>query len=174
MDFEVASFWSGSDLLYFEHLCMKSFVENVYIFHLFTKVPRRQHTWLFRTPRCGRNQQWTTFFALLAFWVRFEPRIPKPRLWFWVWGEPRALYPPVWINKTTPARRLSRNSAPRIIYAKNLWSPQYFAWNCPHSQLSGGPAVDEWNENSCLILKQLRLIFILFRWDRLNRGWAAF
>ena len=39
MDFEVASFWSGSDLLYFEHLCMKSFVENGYKFHLFTKGP---------------------------------------------------------------------------------------------------------------------------------------
>ena len=39
MDFEVASFWSGSDLSYFEHLCMKSFVDNGYKFHLFTKGP---------------------------------------------------------------------------------------------------------------------------------------
>ncbi len=37
MNFEVASFWSGSDLSYFEHLCMKSFVDNGYKFHLFTK-----------------------------------------------------------------------------------------------------------------------------------------
>ena len=39
MDFEVASFWSGSDLSYFEHLCMKSFVDNGHKFHLFTKGP---------------------------------------------------------------------------------------------------------------------------------------
>ena len=39
MDFGVASFWSGSDLSYFEHLCMKSFVDNGYKFHLFTKGP---------------------------------------------------------------------------------------------------------------------------------------
>ena len=39
MNFEVASLWSGSDLSYFEHLCMKSFVDNGYKFHLFTKGP---------------------------------------------------------------------------------------------------------------------------------------
>ena len=39
MDFEVSIFWSGSDLSYFEHLCMKSFVDNRYKFHLFTKGP---------------------------------------------------------------------------------------------------------------------------------------
>ena len=39
MDFEVASFWSGSDLSYFEHLSMKSFVDKGYKFHLFTKGP---------------------------------------------------------------------------------------------------------------------------------------
>ena len=39
MNFEVASLWSGSDLSYFEHLCLKSFVDNGYKFHLFTKGP---------------------------------------------------------------------------------------------------------------------------------------
>ena len=39
MNFDVASFWSGSNLSYFEHLCMKSFVDNGYKFHLFTKGP---------------------------------------------------------------------------------------------------------------------------------------
>ena len=39
MDFGVASFRSGSDLSYFEHLCMKSFVDNGYTFYLFTQYP---------------------------------------------------------------------------------------------------------------------------------------
>ena len=39
MNFDVASFWSGSNLSYFEHLCMKSFVDNGYKFHLFTTGP---------------------------------------------------------------------------------------------------------------------------------------
>ena len=38
MDSEVASFWSGTQLSYFEHLCIKSFVDNGYKFHLFTKA----------------------------------------------------------------------------------------------------------------------------------------
>lgn len=41
MYFEVASFWTGSDLSYMEHLCMKSYVDNGYTFHLFTKGPVR-------------------------------------------------------------------------------------------------------------------------------------